>query len=190
MIILTKFLKNILEYEKLGKANIFPVQYGCKNCGYLGKLHRHGFYYRNAITRYTIHRVVIIRFKCPSCKKTYSLLPSFLIPYYQYTFDTIFLCLYYMFILQKSYLEIIAIFNSFNPYTFFSISNIFSFKKRFFTTLSFINSFFTHYEDFYYDLDKPSLRSVTKKIEKFISKQGEFNYSFFEVMPKYFFAKT
>lgn len=190
MIIITKFLKSIIEYERLGKANIFPVQYGCKNCGYMGRLHRHGFYYRNAITIHTVHRIVIIRFKCPSCKKTYSLLPSFLIPYYQYTFDAIILCLHYMFILQKSYLQIVATFNSFNPYTSFSISNIYFFKKRLLTTLFFTNSFFTHYDDFYYDLDKPSLTSVVKKIEDFIQIQMEFNYSFFEKMPKYFFAKT
>jgi len=188
MIIIAKFLKSILEYERLGKANIFPVQYGCKKCGYLGRLHRHGFYYRNAITAHTVHRVVIIRFKCPSCKKTYSLLPSFLIPYYQYTFDTIFLCLSYMFILQKSYLQILAAFSSFNPDTSFSISNIYSFKKRFLTTLSFTDSFFTHHDDFYYDLDRPSLTSVTKKIDEFIKKKGEFNYSFFEIIPKYFFC--
>jgi predicted nucleic-acid-binding Zn-ribbon protein len=43
MIILTTFLKNIQEYEKLEKANIFPVQYGCKNCGYTERLHPKAF---------------------------------------------------------------------------------------------------------------------------------------------------
>jgi len=123
MIIIAKFLKNILEYEKLGKENNFPFQYGCKNCGYQGRLHRHGFYYRNAITIYTVHRVAIIRYKCPSCHKTSSLLPSFLIPYHQYTFDSIFLCLSYLFIAHKSYLEIAASFHGFNPLTSFEHNN-------------------------------------------------------------------
>ena len=95
-----------------------------------------------------------------------------------------------MFILQKSYLQIVAIFNNFNPYTSFSISNIHSFKKRLLATLSITNSFFTHYDDFYHGLDKPNSASVVKKIEDFIHLQMEFNYSFFEKMPKYFFAKT
>lgn len=96
--IITKISKSITEYAKLGKANVFTDKYGCKNCGYEGRLHRHGFYSRNVITRYTVYRVFILRLKCPSCNKTYSVLPSFLIPYYQYSFDFIFLCLYYSYV--------------------------------------------------------------------------------------------
>jgi hypothetical protein len=79
MISITKFPINITEYAKLRKANVFPVKYGCKNCGYEGRLHRHGFYQRNAITIFATYRIFILRVKCPSCNKTYSVLPSFLI---------------------------------------------------------------------------------------------------------------
>lgn len=48
MIIMANFLKNIPEYAKLGKTIAFP-HYGCKACGYQGRLHRHGFYLCNVV---------------------------------------------------------------------------------------------------------------------------------------------
>ena len=182
-------MKNITEYEKLGEANIFPTQYGCKNCGYMGKLHRHGFYSRNVITRYTAYRIFILRVKCPSCNKTYSLLPSFLIPYYQYSFDFIFLCLCYIYIKKHSYLKIVSIFKQLNPKSTFSISNISFYKKRMNSVNSITNSFFANFSAFYYDMNNPSVESVVKKIKLFIEKESDFNYSYFNNMPRYFFAK-
>lgn len=78
-------------------------------------LHRHGFYERNAITKYKVYRIYILRVKCPSCNKTYSVLPSFLIPYFQYTFGTIITCLFYMYLLKYFYRKIIYIFKNSNP---------------------------------------------------------------------------
>jgi|LSQX01.1.fsa_nt_gb hypothetical protein len=56
MIIITKFDINITKYAKLGKENTFPSICGCKYCGYEKRLHRHGFYERNAITLYEVLR--------------------------------------------------------------------------------------------------------------------------------------
>lgn len=51
----------------------------CPECH--GKLYKHGRYYRNVITRKAITRIPIYRRFCPSCGKTFSLLPDFLYPY-------------------------------------------------------------------------------------------------------------
>ncbi|WP_369800217.1 DUF6431 domain-containing protein [Anaerosalibacter sp. Marseille-P3206] len=75
--------------------------YGCKFCGYEGMLHRHGYYSRNVITKHCIRRISILRVKCPSCGNTHAILPSFLIPYYQYSLEFIFKCLYLSFVLKN-----------------------------------------------------------------------------------------
>lgn len=190
MISITKFYKSITEYAKLGKANVFPVKYGCKNCGYEGRLHRHGFYSRNVITRFTIHRVYILRVKCPSCNRTYSVLPSFLIPYYQYSFDFVFLCLYYSYVAGYSYARITGIFRSFCPHTSFSTSNVYYLRKRMKGVAPLVRLFFVRFTEFYYDMDNPSIASVILKIETFIKTRGDFNYCYFENMPVYFLARV
>jgi len=70
--------------------------YGCPNpcCHYEGRLRRHGFYTRNALTLLTTYVIVIQRYYCPACKKTISLLPSFLAPRFQYSLACIFFALY------------------------------------------------------------------------------------------------
>ncbi len=189
MISITKFLQNINEYVELGKANLFPVKYGCQ-CGYLSKLHRHGFYTRNAITRFSTYRVVILRVKCPSCNKTYSLLPSFLIPYRQYTFDVVFLCLYQTYLGKSSYQRIVTYFREKNPATGICAGNIYSFKKRMREVAPLVNAFFANYDDLYYEMDAPTVQSVTRKIQLFLETRGDFNYDYFDKMPCCFFVKT
>lgn len=187
--IITKFIQSITEYHKLGKTNIFPYQYGCNKCGYMGRLHRHGFYSRNVITRFSNYRIYILRIKCPSCGKTHSLLPSFLIPYYQYCFDAIFLCLYYSYVLEYSYNKIASAFKELNSQSYFSISNIYSFKKRMSKVTPVTNSFFAHFDKYYYDMHNPKEKKVIEKIKAFIDSKEDFNESYFIKMPKPFFSK-
>jgi len=80
---------SIDEYAERGKKNDFPEIEQCPCCKGRTRLSRHGFYWRNAITDEKQHRLPICRLKCPSCKKTVSLLPSFLLPYFQHTVDVI-----------------------------------------------------------------------------------------------------
>ncbi|MCW3491726.1 DUF6431 domain-containing protein, partial [Dethiobacter alkaliphilus] len=72
-------------YAELGKKNNFPELERCPSCRGVVRLKRHGFYWRNAIEGEQEYRIPICRLKCPSCEKTTSLLPSFLIPYFQHT---------------------------------------------------------------------------------------------------------
>lgn len=61
----------------------------CPHCHAKHSLHRHGFYERNAITAEKEYRLLICRFRCSICFQTVSILPHFLLPYFQHTTRTI-----------------------------------------------------------------------------------------------------
>lgn len=77
------------EYCQRGKKNDFPRIDICPCCSYPTKLPRHGFYWRNALFGKSQFRIPILRLKCPSCGKTISLLPDFVLPYFQYSLEYI-----------------------------------------------------------------------------------------------------
>jgi transposase-like protein len=89
MIIIYNFLIDMKEYVLRGKENDFPILSECLQCKAKGQVHRHGFYWRNGITEDKEERVPVCRYKCTACKKTTSLLPDFLIPYFQHTLHTV-----------------------------------------------------------------------------------------------------
>ena len=192
MINITKFKWNIHQYVKLGKEIYITPVFGCKACGYIGRLHRHGYYSRNVITLHSTHRIHILRLKCPrrGCFKTYSLLPSFLIPYYQYSFDYIFTCLYFLFILNSSYSKIVGLLRQVDPYSLVSASHLNHFKKRLKKGLPLLNYFFAQFPDMYYQMDQVNEVNIVNKLVHFKSKYLDFNQKYFEKMPKYFFAKN
>ncbi|WP_066189519.1 MULTISPECIES: DUF6431 domain-containing protein [Gracilibacillus] len=90
MIFLHDFGIGIEEYEKKGKKNNFPLFKWCPNCQAIayGNLHRHGYYWRYGINQEEELHIPICRFRCLVCQVTISILPSFLIPYFQHTLDT------------------------------------------------------------------------------------------------------
>jgi len=73
------------EYCLRGKKNDFPRITTCPCCSYPSTLLRHGFYWRNVLFCKSQYRILILRLKCPSCGKTVSLLPDFLLPHFQYS---------------------------------------------------------------------------------------------------------
>ncbi len=77
------------EYSKRGMNNDFPSVDVCPCCSYPTPLLKHGFYWRNALCLKHQYRIPILRLKCPSCKKTISLLPDFLLPNFQYSLEFI-----------------------------------------------------------------------------------------------------
>jgi transposase-like protein len=79
---------SVEEYESRGKNNDFPTVEQCPHCKSRIRLYRHGFYWRNAVEEKQ-HRIPILRLKCPSCRNTLSILPTFLLSYFQYTIDLI-----------------------------------------------------------------------------------------------------
>jgi hypothetical protein len=91
VIILHDFRISLEEYANRGKMNNFPIFDKCPNCHCIasGNLHRHGYYWRYAITDEAEFKIPICRLICLSCKKTFSILPDFLIPYFQHSLDLI-----------------------------------------------------------------------------------------------------
>ena len=86
------------EYQRRGKNFSFPQPDSCPNPGCLVKVppQRHGFYSRNVITENFSGRIFIRRYYCKHCGKTISYLPSFCLPYFQYTVGIIFTALCYV----------------------------------------------------------------------------------------------
>jgi hypothetical protein len=72
------------KYAKDRDSAIFPIILKCPICGAEIKLYRHGFYSRNVITPKQEYCIDICRYFCRSCQGTISLLPIFLLPYFQY----------------------------------------------------------------------------------------------------------
>ena len=192
MINITKFKWNIHQYVNLGKEIYIAPVFGCRSCGYIGRLHRHGYYSRNVITLHSSHRINVLRLKCPrlGCFKTYSMLPSFLIPYYQYSFDFIFTCLYFLFLLNTSYSKFASLLKQVDPNSTVTNSHLNHFKRRFKKELPFLNYFFAQFPDMYYQMDQVNLVSILKKLTFFRSKYLDFNQIYFEKMSRYFFAKN
>ena len=94
MMVVHEFGVSLREYALRGRANVFPVLEVCPNCQCFGAgyVKRHGFYWRNAITEEQEYRVPICRFRCNACRVTISILPDFLVPYFQHVLKTVLGC--------------------------------------------------------------------------------------------------
>jgi hypothetical protein len=81
----------LVEYGERGKKNEFPLFDVCPNCKCTayGNLHRNGYYWRYGITDETTIRIPICRLRCLVCEVNISVLPDFLIPYFQHTIHTV-----------------------------------------------------------------------------------------------------
>ncbi|MGD6731326.1 MAG: hypothetical protein ACPKMZ_09665 [Pleomorphochaeta sp.] len=51
------------------------------------------------------------------------------------------------------------------------------------------NSFFAHFDEYYYDMHNPEAKRIIEKIKTFIDSNEDFNKSYFIKMPKPFFSK-
>lgn len=89
MIQLYDFGIDVQTYANRGKENAFPSIHRCPHCQAKRILYRHGYYERNALVGQDAYRIWIARYRCAICKKTVTVLPTFLLPYFQYTIGTI-----------------------------------------------------------------------------------------------------
>src|SRR5699024_6490383 len=91
MIISYDFGSELGEYASLGKGNDFPIFDRCPSCNCIahGNLHRNGYYWRYGINEDVGLCLPICRWRCLACKVNISILPDFLIPYFQHTLHTI-----------------------------------------------------------------------------------------------------
>lgn len=101
MQIIHNFKTSLQQYIRLGKNNDFPPVNTCPLCKAQKNLEGHGFYSRNAVRGKKYNKVTIKRLHCSCCKRTFSILPSFLHPRFQYTIDYMLLLLKDIFIERK-----------------------------------------------------------------------------------------
>lgn len=71
------------------KETEYPTISHCPHCNRFINLWHHGYYERHVPTVDRVWNLDICRYICPHCHKTVSLLPWFLLPYFQYPRDTI-----------------------------------------------------------------------------------------------------
>lgn len=82
--IIHDFGLSICDYIEHGENRSFPVFSFCPICNAQKELGAHGFYYRNVVLISGCVIASIRRYYCSCCGKTISLLPSFLLPYFQH----------------------------------------------------------------------------------------------------------
>jgi len=99
------------EYYNMGRDFPFPGPQTCLNPGCLLPIapKPHGFYTRNCIDESFSGRILIRRYYCPHCGMTFSYLPSFCLPYYQYSPRLIFLLIFCYFSLCLHYSGILRL---------------------------------------------------------------------------------
>lgn len=97
------------EYARQGESFDFPVPDNCPNsdCLNFTPLKKHGFYERNCLDFTYQGKILIRRYYCPHCGKTISYLPSFCLPYFQYSLAVIYFIIHYYYELNKSFAYII-----------------------------------------------------------------------------------
>jgi hypothetical protein len=105
MPILLPCYKELNQYIENIFVDIKEMQFHCPLCGRL--LWKHGKYERNAVTdQLTIILICIFRLYCPKCKKTFSLIPSFLKPRYSILMSVFEEIIFLKVILHKTYVDI------------------------------------------------------------------------------------
>lgn len=190
MIIIANFINCIIKFTNSGNILTVPVR-GCSNCGYLGCLHRHGCYQRNLITFTGCFRISIQRYKCPSCGKTCSVRPFFVLPYFQYSFFVVFSILLQSFVFKYSYSRIVSCFLALNPSGLVSISHISFYHKRFILCHPIVKVFlmsssvFSHYST----IDICELSCSLRSIFDLISSGNNFLLDFYSSVHRYFMQK-
>ncbi|BBB89407.1 DUF6431 domain-containing protein [Methylomusa anaerophila] len=74
----------------------------CPVCGAVHSIHRHGSYWRNILNEQWEKRIPVARFYCKTCKLTISMLPSFALPYFQYSLEFIVTALQQIFLAKAT----------------------------------------------------------------------------------------
>lgn len=125
-------------------------------CSFQGRLRRHGFYTRNALTLLATYLIVIQRYYCPSCKKTVSLLPSFLAPRFQYSLSCIFFALFQFSVRRIQLHRIAEVINDRAHRQELSHQQVSFYRKRIYDNQPLITAFLGQQGLFLADLDPSS----------------------------------
>lgn len=126
------------EYARLGKDFPFPQPISCPNPGCLVKVppQKYGFYQRNAIGANFCGRILIRRYYCKYCRTTISYLPSFCLPYFQYSVEIIFIALWYTLALHHSFPECLKLLKESFEHLHWGASHLQFYIRRFLANLN------------------------------------------------------
>lgn len=76
----------------------------CPKCQVPNSFHKHGKYWRNIVTEDYEERLPVVRFLCKVCRLTASMLPAFVLPYFQYSLLYITTALQFIFLTCQTHL--------------------------------------------------------------------------------------
>jgi hypothetical protein len=129
---------NPREYARQGVDFEFPAPETCPNPECLMPIapKKHGFYERNCLDFCYRGRILIRRYYCPYCGNTISYLPSFCLPYYQYSLAVIYLVITNYIKSSMSYARIIRQFRNCYPELQLEIQHIEFYLLRFLMNLN------------------------------------------------------
>ncbi len=125
------------EYARQGANFEFPVPDACPNPECLMPIppKKHGFYERNCLDFTYRGRILIRRYYCPYCGKTISYLPSFCLPYFQYSLAVIYVVITNQIDSNMSYAQILRQFRDYYPELPLGMQNIEFYLLRFLMNL-------------------------------------------------------
>lgn len=125
------------EYARQGREFDFPTPEACLNPQCLISIppKKHGFYERYCIDFGYNGRIPIRRYYCPFCGKTISYLPSFCLPYYQYSLAVIYMVIVGYFECGVSFSQIIRHLREHHPKLHLELGHIEFYILRFMMNL-------------------------------------------------------
>jgi transposase-like protein len=154
MQIIHDFKITIKDYIQREKNNKFPQLSKCPHCG--DHLVKHGFYTRFVITQFNTYIIFIRRYRCKHCNHTVSILPSFLLPHFQRSLNSIFQSIK-TYLLDKNY-------------TLYK-RQVHFYCQRFINNIPGLISFFRIFNDSYLTFAKSKNKKATKLIKMISDRQ-------------------
>lgn len=189
-----RFPYGLKEYCRRGKQNLFPELTGCPNpsCTYEGRLRHHGFYPRNALSILFVGIALIHRYYCPACRRTVTLLPTYFIPRFQYSYTCILFAFYLLAVCRLTLNNVCTSVNDFSCQLRLSYQHIRFYRNRLLENAPLLILFLGSMNIV---LDKRELSCDLKFIEN-ILKQLErcdmelFSISYFSLFKRHFMSKS
>lgn len=183
--IIDNFPNFIQRVIKNSEDDFYHIVHGCRHCGYAGNLHRHACYHRTIICKQITAKVRIQRVICPNCRKTHAIIPSDLIPYFQYTLETILRLLEFIINKKASYSQSLKVYRSFN--LSFSSAHINLYMRRFRSNLNNITYFYRVFCNIFLEPTAGAAEILNKLFEL---EYTIFNKDYFNKMNRCFLAKV
>lgn len=178
MQIITDFYMTPIEYKQQFKLLDIKRPDKCPHCQHQHTLHKHGSYFRNILEDNFEEQIPVARLYCTHCRHTVSLLPSFALPFFQYSLHFI------MKALEQTFLTLVKVQTHWTALFRF-------YKRRFYSNLNQIEMFFRDHgwsEDRSTDKKKRAIKLCCMCIT--FPKVGTFSQRFQKHCKQHFMAQS